>query len=82
MGIYELEPYVEVYPNGSHHFIEVDEIDSYDTEDFDKAVKAAEALDVPAYIVWISDIDDSETIPWEVIYINSLAEKLPKKKIR
>ena len=46
-----MEPYVEVYPNGTHHFIEVDEIDSYDTEDFDKAIKVAEVSNVPAYIV-------------------------------
>ena len=80
LSIYELEPYVEEDPDGTYHFVEVDEIDSYNAEDFNKAVKAAEALDVPAYIVWITD--DEEEIPWEIIYINSLAEKLPKKKVR
>ena len=80
LSIYELEPYVEVYPDGSHHFVEVDEIDSYSVTDFDEAVKVAEESNVPAYIVWITD--DDEEIPWEPIYINSLAEKLPKKKVR
>ena len=75
-----MEPYVEEDPDGTYHFVEVDEIDSYNAEDFNKAVKAAEALDVPAYILWITD--DEEEIPWEIIYINSLAEKLPKKKVR
>lgn len=80
LSIYELEPYVEEYPNGTHHFVEVDEVDSYDTNALDDAIKAAEALDVPAYILWITD--DEEEIPWEIIYTNSLAEKLPKKKVR
>ena len=75
-----MEPYVEEYPDGTHHFIEVDEVDSYDTNALDDTIKAAEELNVPAYILWITD--DEEEIPWEIIYINSLAEKLPKKKVR